>query len=188
MSPVTWSSLELAKLVVGILTPVSVAVLAWFLNARLKRLDLIQWTNQKLIEKRLAVYDLVAPQLNQLLCFFTWVGYWKDISPPQAIQAKRDLDKAFNIYRHLFDESVYISYQAYIHMLFETFTGPGHDAKIRSKIVSSDGDRKSHATYEWTEGWEASFTSDESIPQKADVRLTYRGLMEQLTRSFGVKP
>lgn len=124
MTDAPWNTLEIVKLAVGTLTPISVAILAWFLNRRMKRLGLIQWSNQKLIEKRIAVYDSVAPQLNLLLCFFTWVGYWKEISPQNAIQAKRDLDKAFNIYRHLFELAVYEAYQSYIHILFETFVGP----------------------------------------------------------------
>ncbi len=36
------------KLVVAILTPLSVVAFGWFINNRLKKLDLIQWSNQKL--------------------------------------------------------------------------------------------------------------------------------------------
>ena len=67
----------------------------------------MQWTNQRLIEKRLTLYDTVAPQLNALLCFYTWIGYWKDISPDDVIRAKRELDRTFHIYRYLFDDDVY---------------------------------------------------------------------------------
>ena len=182
-----WNTLEIAKLAVGVLTPLSVALLAWFLNRRLKRLDLIQWSNQKLIEKRIAVYDSVAPQLNLLLCFFTWVGYWKEISPLNAIQAKRNLDKAFNIYRHLFEADVYEAYQSYIHMLFETFIGPGHDARLRTKIKGDDGNRQNDGSYEWKAEWNDHFSNRGAIPSKNEIRIAYGALMSALTRALGVQ-
>ena len=187
MTEAPWNTLEIAKLAVGVLTPVSVAILAWFLNRRMKRLDLIQWSNQKLIEKRIAVYDLVAPQLNLLLCFFTWVGYWKEISPQNAIQAKRDLDKAFNIYRHLFEADVYEAYQSYIHLLFETFIGPGHDARLRTKVKGVDGDRQYDGSYEWKAEWNDQFSTLDTIPSKNEIQRAYGALMSSLTRALGIQ-
>lgn len=97
-SPVSlWNSLEIARLVVGILTPLTLAVVGLLVNRYLKRLDMVQWKNQKLLEKRIAIYDLVAPQLNLLLCFYIWVGDWKSITPGAVVQAKRDLDKTMNV-------------------------------------------------------------------------------------------
>ncbi|MET5021543.1 hypothetical protein AAHH78_43170, partial [Burkholderia pseudomallei] len=75
-------------------------------------------TNQKLIEKRLALYDTIAPLLNRQLCFYTWVGPWKDISPDDVIRATRELDQTIHIYRHLFDDDVYRAYQAERDALF----------------------------------------------------------------------
>jgi hypothetical protein len=179
-----WNSLEVIKLIVGILTPLSVAAFGWFISRRLKRFELVQWTNQKLIEKRLALYDSVAPLLNQLLCFYTWVGHWKDISQSDVIKAKRELDKPFNIYRHLFDDDVYGAYHAYIHALFETHTGAGRDAKIRSHIRSVDGDRTRHCTYTWNPMWSERFSS-EHVVEKTDVRKYYFRLMDGLRVALG---
>lgn len=187
MTEAPWNTLEIAKLTVGVLTPMSVAVLAWFLNKRMKRLDLIQWSNQKLIEKRIAVYDSVAPQLNLLLCFFTWVGYWKEISPQNAIQAKRDLDKAFNIYRHLFEADVYEAYHSYIHLLFETFIGPGHDARLRTIVKGGDGDREKDGLYDWKNEWDDQFAKPDNVPSKNEIRIAYGELMSALTRALGVQ-
>lgn len=181
-----WTSLEVIKLLVGVLTPLSVVMLGWFINRRLKQLELVQWTNQKLIEKRLLVYDAVAPQLNLLLCFYTWVGYWKSITPDDIIKTKRELDKAMNINRHLFDDGVFDAYQAFIHTLFETYTGSGHDAKILSTIKSIDGDRTTHCDYGWQPQWSAYFAPDKVKP-KQEVRARYFELMNELTRSFGVQ-
>ncbi len=48
MQPISsdpWNSLELAKVVVGILTPLSVVLLGWMISRNLKRLDLVNWRN-----------------------------------------------------------------------------------------------------------------------------------------------
>lgn len=179
-----WNSLEIVKLALGVLTPLSVAGLGWFVARRLKRLELVQWTNQKLIEKRLALYDAVAPQLNALLCFYTWIGYWKDISPDDVIRAKRELDRTFHIYRYLFDDHVYDAYHAYIHALFEMHTGAGQDARIRSLIETADGDRTRHATYVWNPAWHARFATV-NVVDRAEVRDRYTRLMEVLRVSLG---
>lgn len=181
-----WLTLEIAKLIVGVLTPLSVALLGWLFSRQLKRLDLSNWTNQKLIEKRLAIYDEIAPRLNQLLCFFTWVGYWKTISPADAIHAKRDLDKTLNIYRHVFEAEVYEAYQDYIHVLFETYTSAGHDAKLRALVRSPDGDRRTDGAYAWSDAWNACFSEPRNAVDKGEVRARYKALMAALTRSLGV--
>lgn len=182
----SWPTLEIAKLIVGVLTPLSVALLGWLFSRQLKRLDLSNWSNQKLIEKRLGLYDEIAPRLNKLLCFFTWVGYWKTVSPLDAIQAKRDLDRTLNIYRHVFDAEVYDCYQRYIHTLFDTYNGPGHDAQLRALIEGPDGDRRADGGYAWDEAWTERFTEPGQAADKALVRARYEALMEALTRSLGI--
>lgn len=181
-----WNSLEVVKLLVGVLTPLSVAAFGWLISRHLKRLELIQWSNQKLIEKRLAVYDQVAPLLNKLFCFYTWVGYWKDISPDDVVKTKRELDRTINIYRHLFDADVYEDYQNYIKALFESYAGPGHDAKIRSKIQGPDGDRIKHRSFDhWKPEWTESFSAN-NVAAKSEVTRLYFQLMESLRNSLGL--
>ena len=181
-----WNSLEVVKLLVAVLTPVSVAVFGWFISRRLKQLEMVQWSNQKLIEKRLAIYDATAPLLNKLLCFYTWVGHWKDTSPDDVIKAKRELDQTVNIYRHLFEDDVYKAYQAFIHLLFETYTGAGLDAKIRSYVKGPDGDRTNHCAYKWESAWLQKF-SDTEVAPKSEVRKQYYRLMVALRNSLGVR-
>lgn len=183
--PDSWNALEIAKLLVGILTPFSVAVIGWIISRNLKRLDLAQWKNQKLIEKRISVYDSVAPQLNLLLCFFTWVGNWKSISPETAIKTKRDLDRAMSVYRYLFDDEVYVLYESFIRTLFETYTGAGQDARIKSLIRCNDGDRTA-CDYPWKDEWSTRFSAPGKVASKDEIRDIYHELMSELTCSFGV--
>jgi hypothetical protein len=182
-----WNSLEIAKLAVGVLIPLSVAAAGLLVSRYLKRLDLAQWKNQKLLEKRIAIYDEVAPKLNKLLCFYTWIGYWKSISPDDAINAKRELDKTMNVYRHLFDDEVYEAYQEFIITLFEPYTGAGHDARIRSVMKGANGDRSKDGTYAWNHTWTERFSTPDRVAPQEDVRANYQHLMARLTHSFGVE-
>jgi hypothetical protein len=189
MSGEAWTSLEKMQLAVNVLTPLSVVLLGWFISHRLKRLDLIQFSNQKLIEKRLAIFDAVAPKLNALYCFFSWRGYWRDVSPGDVIDAKRELDKTMRIYRGLFDDSVYDAYDDFINTLFEPYAGgPGRDARIRSVVQRELGDnRKKHGNYQWQEHWYDAFSPTDRQANPKFVESTYSALMDALTESLGVE-
>ena len=93
MDSTQWTSLEIAKLIASTLTPVTVALFGWYLTRFAKSIEHRQWRNQRLIEKRIAIYDDLSPHLNDLLCFFTFVGCWKELAPPQVIAIKRVVDK-----------------------------------------------------------------------------------------------
>ncbi len=181
-----WNTLEAAKLAAAFLTPLSVALIGLLISRHLKRLDLLQWKNQKLLEKRIAIYDEIAPKLNLLLCFYTWVGYWKSTSPEEIIRAKRDLDKTVNVYRHVFPDKVYLAYQSFMHLLFETYSGPGQDAKLLTEIESADGDRRLDASFVWQPEWDELFLQEVRTASKRSVRDAYQTLMSELTKSFGV--
>ena len=59
-----WNSLEVAKLVVGILTPVAVVLLGMWIARATRRVEASQWVNQKLIEKRIKLLEEALPRLN----------------------------------------------------------------------------------------------------------------------------
>src|SRR5215210_5268198 len=90
-----WTSLEIVKLGVGALIPIMVAVIGYMLNGALKRVEQAQWAGRRLIELRLDLFDKMAGPLNDLLAFFRLVGDFQKITPPDAIDRKRELDKLF---------------------------------------------------------------------------------------------
>lgn len=182
-----WNWLELVKLAVGVMTPLSVAAFGWFISRRLKRFELLQWSNQKLIEKRIAIYDQVGPALNQLYCFYVWVGNWKEITPAEVLRLKRDLDQKMYVYGHLFDGDLLRCYREFMHTLFETFQGAGEDAKIRSVVRGPDGDRSSHAAHPWDSEWEVRFAAPGRAASPADVQQRYDALIREFAGSWGVR-
>jgi hypothetical protein len=168
-----WNSLEIAKLVISILTPLIIAILAFRFNKTLKRLDKKQWTNQKIVDKRIEIYDKVVPKLNDMLCFYCYIGNWKDLTPNDIIQLKRELDKEMNIYVPLFSETLLHSYNDFIHLCFTAYTGWGHDAKIRSLY----GRRKDH-NKTWDDKWIECFDTNDVIEPKV-LRGKYSELMDK---------
>src|SRR6266851_310090 len=99
-----WNSLEVAKLGVSTLTSVVVVLIGLVISRRLKRLEYLQWTNQKVTEKRIAVFDELAPQLNDLYCYFTFLGGWKDLTPVEVVGRKRKMDRMVYVNAPLFSK------------------------------------------------------------------------------------
>jgi hypothetical protein len=102
--PTLWNSLEVAKLVASVLTPAAVAFFGMWLNRYLKRIEHFQWANQKAVEKRLEVYSELAPLLNDIYCYFDYIGDWKWKNPKEAIALKRSMDRLFYVNAALFSD------------------------------------------------------------------------------------
>ena len=179
------SKLEITKLIVSLVTPIAVVIVGYTLNRRLKSIDNAQWQSRKIIEKRLEIYDKIAPDLNLVFCFCRFLGYWKEISPKQMIETKRALDKNVNIYRHLLSEKFFSAYEEYIHHAFRTFTGHGKDALIRSAISNRWGDRTKHANYEWDVSYSDMFDAS-NIPSDEDLQCSYLQAMQELRKCMGL--
>jgi len=150
-----WNSLELTKVLVSALTPILVAIIGFIINGKLKKLDNRQWTNQKILEKRLIVYDKVVPILNDILCYHSYIGSWKELSTKKIIDYKRILDKEFNVYSSLFCPELMTKYNDFIKLCYKTNTGWGNDAKIKSLYYQ----RVKYCT-DWQESDQKSFDEE----------------------------
>jgi hypothetical protein len=126
----TWSGLEIAKLVVAALTPIVVAAAGYWINRRLRSLEAAQWSQQKIVERRIQAYDELAPSLNRLFCFFAYVGSWKETQPAEVISLKRSLDERAHISAPLFDADFLRLYNELLDCCFTTFGIWGEDAKL----------------------------------------------------------
>jgi hypothetical protein len=177
-----WNSLEIAKLLISALTPIVVILVGFFINRNLKQLEAIQWANQKVVEKRLAVFDALAPSLNDLLCYFTYIGNWKELSPPKIVEIKRTLDKKAYTNAPLFSRQFLDRYSAFIGTCFRTYWGWGHDAKLRTGTKR----RRDAAQADWKPEWDEYSTVAADIPDAEEVREKYNALMKALAQELGV--
>lgn len=174
-----WTWLEIFRLGVSAVTPLVVAVGGYFIHKRLKEIEQLNWANQKIVEKRISFYFEVVPQLNDLLCYYTYVGNWKELKPPQIISLKRALDRQFYVNRPLFPPEVFDHYETFIACCYKSFTGWGKDAKLRSSTLHRKGNK------DWDPKWNEMFAEDE-VEQYDEVRGKYTTLVTSLAKSLGV--
>src|SRR5664280_674150 len=128
-----WNSLEVAKLVCSMLTPAAIAIFGVYIHRVTKRFEDRQWRGQKLTEKRLAIYDDLAPLFNDLLCYFSYVGCWKELKPPNVVALKRRIDRKIYLAAPLFPKEFFQACQSLQGQCFKPFSGWGMDAQLRTK-------------------------------------------------------
>jgi hypothetical protein len=175
-----WNWLEVAKLASGLLTPTVVAIVGIYIHRITKRFEHTQWQSQKLIEKRLAVYDDMAPELNDVLCYFTYVGSWRDTDPPAVVSLKRVIDKKLHLAAPLFSKEFFNACTHFQECSFETYTGWGRDAKLRTKFKR----RQEVRPDDWKTEWDACFGNETIEPD--EIRAAYKRVMEAFARDIGV--
>jgi hypothetical protein len=177
-----WNWLEVAKLIAGLLTPVVLATLGIYIHRINKKFEQLQWRGQKLIEKRLAIYDDLSPHFNDLLCYFTYVGCWKELNPPDVVALKRELDKKIYLASPLFSPLFFKACEKFQTLCFETYTGWGRDALLRTQFQRRKDARKA----DWTEEWEPCFSDSATDPQ--EIKKAYADLMRLFAEDIGVHP
>ncbi|BCJ39426.1 hypothetical protein GCM10010168_63260 [Actinoplanes ianthinogenes] len=182
----SWNSLEIAKLVVGVLTPVTVAVLGAVFARALKRAETRQWFNQKLVEKRVDLIGQLLPELNDLLCYYTWVGEWQTTAPPDIIARKRRLDRLFHANRSFFSGAAAAAYGSFMDGLFQTYVAPGQGPRLRTGVTSRHGDRRKAFGSGWRREWAGLFLPDGEQTSREEVRRRYDALVGVLGAEIGV--
>ena len=174
----SWSSVQIVILVVDSLTPIVVAVLGFYLARVSRRIAQIQWANQTVVTRRLDIFGQLAPGLNQLLCFATFVGGWKEIQPRQAIAIKRQLDETMYANRVLFSEQLFDAYHHFMATLFAMYATTDADAHLRAQIKSKWGDRRNMPW--WDEDSMAALFSPGNPASLHDIQAAH----DQLSQWF----
>lgn len=176
----SWNWLEVARLFAGLLMPAALTFLGVYIQRAAKRFDHILWRSQKLIEKRLSVYDSLGPDLNDLLCYFTYVGCWRDLDPPTVISLKRSVDKKFYLAAPLFSEAFFTVGMEFLDLCFHTYSGWGTDARLRTKFDN----RQKARPNDWKTDWSNCFSAEVSNP--SEIRAAYKKMMEVFACDIGV--
>ncbi len=146
--------LDVISTLAAVSVPIVVAVVGYRLNQRLKLWEASQWRNQELIKARLQYFGRLAPMLNDLMCYFTFIGRWKEITPPQIVAVKRDADRLFFSVAPLFSQHAVEAYQQFMGQCFRMHDRWGSDARIRSGFVR----RREAAGEAWRAEWQDLFT------------------------------
>ncbi len=183
-----WNSLEAVKLAVGLLIPAALLFVGVWMDRRIKEFEHRQWSNQKVIEKRLEVYEKLTPDLNEMMCYFMRIGSWKDHNPTEIVDMKRDLDKIAHVYAPLFSPNFLDKYNEFMGTCFAMYRGDGKDAQLKTEshhyrdafVGDEDDDGK------WLAEWDEYFTGEEEAVDRGKVRAMYQELVTVTAQELGV--
>ena len=124
---------------------------------------------------RLERWQEIAPLLNDLLCFFMLFGHFKEVTPPEAIKRKRQLDRAAYANQHIFGESFLKAYNDFMSLGFKTYVRVGQDALIRARVASQKFERGST----WQDSWMELFVDEQQVvPSRDDLAAAYNALLK----------
>lgn len=154
MSEPNWA--EIVTAISAAAVPVLVVVLGVYLGRGQSR-------SEELVRVRLEYYKKLAPALNRLMCYLTFIGTWRDDSPPDIIQLKRSLDSTFFSAAPLFSSGVENAYKAFGEAAFSTFGEWGSDARINSSAYRRR--RAWRGTPAWSSDWDGMF----ALRDEADI-------------------
>jgi hypothetical protein len=88
------STLEIVQVVISASIPVAIFGAGALLARQARQHEARQWIQRKRHDTRLERWQEIAPLLNDLLSFFMLFGHFKEVTPPEAIKRKRQLDRA----------------------------------------------------------------------------------------------
>jgi hypothetical protein len=173
----SWTGVEIATLAVAAVTPLTVAGLGFFIDRVSRRIQQVQWANQTVVTRRLEVFGQLAPGLNKLLCFATFVGRWKEITPQQVIAIKRELDEIIYANRVLFSDELFAAYHHFMATLFAMWATVGADAQLRAPVQSQWGDRRNLPW--WDEVTMAALFSADKTASLDDIQAAHDRLSDR---------
>jgi len=182
-----WSSLEIVKVVLAALVPISVAVLGIIVARSARRAEQREWVNQKLVERRIRLVDEIGPLLNRLYCYYTFRGDWKETTPSEVIEIKRELDRAVYSALPFITEQIRTAYNSYMDTLYATWAAPGTSARLLTTIDSKDGNRRTVLAGAWLPEWDALFEDPSRATKRRVIVARYNELLSRLGECIGVE-
>jgi hypothetical protein len=174
--PALWNSLEVAKLIVSIATPVAVVIAGFVLNENLARQNDIRRSQEILLMRRLSVYDKLAPNLDAIYCYVVDEGRWQDQTPLSIFECKRVADDVLRRNQALWAPETIAAYQAYMDSAFQA---PGAGEKLLR--LRAETEHKSYLQ-NWQAAWADLFTAPDPDHQKK-----YDALMSMFSRDLDLR-
>lgn len=180
LSDKIWNSLKIVIIILAFLGPVIITFLVIRFNRIKNRLIRLHQTNQRLVEKRIEIYDRIGPKLNDILCFLTYTGNWKVLTPPDIIHFKRDLDKDIKTNTPLYSDDLIKKYDSFMQLCFVSFSGWEHNEKIKSLYEL----RQEHIQ-EWKKEWIPFFDTN-NVVEGIKLKERYDELMTSFKRDLSL--
>ena len=177
-----WTSLEIAKFAVSLITPFLVGIITLFIARYTAKMEKYKSLNTELVKYRLKIFKEISPLLNDLFCFFTFVGKWKELDINTIIDHKRKCDKLIYINKSLFSDDFFNSYKTFMKNYFKMWNEVGQDAKIKidkNKFIEHWDEQPAY-NKKWLD-----IISDEPTETKT-LKSSYYDLMKSFSKEVGL--
>lgn len=187
-----WNSLEICKLAATIVTPMVVALFGWLIwsnqQAMVQRWerDQLELRNiaganarerDRIREFRLSLYDKAAPLLNEILAYHFYVNRWKEHSPSDIIEKKRQLDALMYANIALFTSEFFDLYREFMRQGFRSARNHFGEPRIRTQAQC----RHLRLGHDEPERWLSYFTHEDT---RRDLCLAYVNLLGRLSEEL----
>nr|WP_299383467.1 hypothetical protein [Allomuricauda sp.] len=173
-----WNSLEIVKLAASSLTPLVIVGLSFWINYRLKNLEKSIRESERVSEKRVELYDEIGIKANKIFAYIWYVGTWKETSPREILDLKRELDTKMHTYKPWFSDNFFKRYRSFILATFDEYQGHGKDAKIKTTLR----DREKYYPGNWEQGWN-DLIADEQVDELPKI---YNDLLQGISHELGL--
>jgi hypothetical protein len=77
-------------------------------------------------------------------------------------------------------------YFRFIHLCFETYVGPGKNAKLRTFIANQTDNRKKVSQTKWEDSWDEMFSEPHEVTPTEEIRNGYEALMTCFAKELGI--
>lgn len=147
------------KVAVSALTPIAIAVLTYFIsNALNERQSYLRRGEQTLAEKQ-RTYGRIGEDLNIIYVYAADVGDFRQYTPDQIVQRKRDADRTFYMYRPYWSRKTQDNYREFMQAAFSMYVAIGTNARINA---FTDEKKAAFAAEgkNWDPKWDAFFTGN----------------------------
>lgn len=150
---------EWFKVFFSALTSVALAVLAFVIHDTFKEREAALKTREQIVAQKQSIYSRLGDRLNVIYVYVADVGDFRQYTPPQVVQRKRECDRIFFSYKFYWSQDTEKAYEEFMRAAFKTHNGAGFAAKIRGvnteKVAAYDFDK-----LKWNTEWNAYFTGE----------------------------
>jgi hypothetical protein len=175
-----WNSLEVVKVFISIVTPITIAILGCVIwNGQrdvVQRWEAEAKGRERIAEFRWRIYNEAAPLLNDIYTYPFHVGNWKELMPAGIIEKKRQLDLLMYSHEAVFSRAFFDLYRSFMKESFRS-AGNFHDeSRIRSRSAC-----RRPAPNEDMAKWSTWFTGEDN---RRAACIAYRNFLGQVSKEL----
>ena len=173
-----WNPIKITLLIIATLLPAILTFLVFRYRREIKDLKRAHEKNQYLVQKRVEALERIGPKLHDLLSFYCYRGAWKEISPRDVLELKKELDKDIGPITPLFSDHLIEKLNSFFQLCFVSSTGWEHKEKIKSLY-----ELRQEYNVGWKDEWIPLFDT-KNVVDAITLKQSYDELMASFKRDL----